>query len=48
MVKKYFCTKKNDNPFENSGLTDFEGKNVIVEGEIKENTFVIHEIFWMN
>jgi len=42
--EKILLYKKNDNPFENTVFSDFEGKNVIVEGEIKENTFVVYEI----
>lgn len=36
--------KKDDNPFENKGLTEFEGKKVSVEGELVNGVFEISSL----
>lgn len=36
--------KKNDNPFENKGFTEYEGLEVQVEGELNGGTFVVENV----
>ena len=36
--------KKNDNPFENTGFSSYEGQKVYVEGELVNGTFVVENI----
>lgn len=36
--------KKNDNPFENTGFSSYEGQKVLVEGELVNGTFVVENI----
>ena len=36
--------KKNDNPFENTGFSGYEGQKVSVEGELENGTFVVENI----
>ena len=42
--EKILLYKLNDNPFENKGFTEFEGKNVTVAGEFKDNAFIVIEV----
>ena len=46
--EKILLYKKNDNPFENKGFTDFVDKEVILTGEFNENTFIVSEIVLKN
>ena len=36
--------KKNDNPFENNIFSSYEGKKVVMEGELVNGTFVVENI----
>ena len=36
--------KKNDNPFENNFFSSYEGKKVVMEGELVNGTFVVENI----
>lgn len=40
--------KMNDNPFENKGLLEFEGKNVSVEGELVNGIFEVSSVSEVN
>lgn len=46
--EKILLYKKNDNPFENKGFTDFEDKEVVLTGEFNENTFIVSEVVLKN
>lgn len=46
--EKILLYKKNDNPFENKGFTDFEDKEVVLTGEFNDNTFLVSEVVLKN
>lgn len=41
---KILLYKKDDNPFENSSLAEFDGKNARITGEIKDGAFVAESV----
>ena len=36
--------KKGDNPFENNGFTDYEGKKITAEGELVNGVFEVSSV----
>lgn len=36
--------KKNDNPFENKGFTEYENQTISIEGEFENGTFLVETI----